>query len=264
MRVAVGVVCIAALSACANNEYWTKTGGSAEEFDRVLAGCHNQAFSLPKSQTPQINSPQAYSINTMRLGGAYVSTVQPYENPYQSLGNAFSSMSDSLANMAMKERFMDNCMVANGWKKQTKPQVSITEGVALSASEVAITEPVFAKIGADEKVYKGTATGYSNRTGTMKMISPSNEVCVGNFRYTSSLGGNGTLICDHGDSASINFTKISTTSGRIAGYGSGTSNTGSPILFVYGIDEIEGAKYLKMTPFPFLTPPKHMDSPLNK
>lgn len=63
------------------------------------------------------------------------------------MADAFSSLGDTLANIAIKENFMENCMVAKGWRK-------------LEKNAVASTVSAYAIVGSKKAVYEGSATGY--------------------------------------------------------------------------------------------------------
>ena len=214
------------VAGCAETTYWVKPGGNQFQFDSEQAGCHNQAYFLPQVKTEK--STPGYQIETTRFGSSYYSTVTPYSNPYQNLADAFISLGDTFENIAIKEQFMENCMVAKGWRRVDK-------------NAIALTVSAYAIVGSKKAAYEGSATGYPDHTGTIKMKSADGSVCVGNFRYTHSRGGNGLVRCDDGASAKITFTAITNSSG----YGSGTSNQGEVVKFVYGLEGEEKDKFLK-------------------
>ncbi len=168
------------LAGCAQTTYWAKSGGTTGEFDRAQAACHNQAFFLPKVQFETTET--GYLMNTQAIGaGFYTSTITPYKAPYQNLADGFFSMSAAFEEIGRKEIFIENCMVANGWTK-------------VDEAAVALTVSVYARIGPDEEVYEGTATGYPDHTGTMKLKNATGNGCVGSFRYISDWVGNGSVI----------------------------------------------------------------------
>lgn len=146
----------------------------------------------------------------------------PYTVPYQSLGGAEG------ASPTEKERRLEQCMVANGWKKT-------------NTNAVALTEPVYARIGSKKITHKGIATGYLDRTGTMKMKTESGEECVGSLRYLTNWTGDGSFRCDDGDSAKIKFQGIS----GFSGYGGGVTKRGLVFKFVYGVEPEDIQPYLK-------------------
>jgi len=148
-------------------------------------------------------------------------------NPYATMGYGLMALGDALQNMAIKEQFLDNCMIANGWKPTTKEEVSITV-------------ETHAVVGSSPKSYQGTATGYLGGHGIIDVISADNNQCVGTFRYTQPGKGNGILRCSDGDSAEITFNALSKTSG----YGEGISKKGQTIRFVYGVDGTARDKFL--------------------
>jgi hypothetical protein len=183
---------------------------------------------LPKT-THQASPPSYYGSAQVTPSGYINYSLAPYKNPYQSMGDAFGSLSATFADLAAREQFLANCLVANGWRQA-------------SSTDLALTVSAFALVGEKEIAYEGSATGYPDRTGTIKMISKAGNVCVGNFRYTSAYGGTGLVRCDDGDSANVSFTAVSNSSG----YGSGKSGQGEVVRFVYGMEGEDRAKYLKV------------------
>lgn len=170
-----------------------------------------------------------YHIDTMPIGNSYYSTVTPYSNPYQDLANAFASLGDTLHNRAIKEKFVENCMITRGWRKVEK-------------DKLAVTVSAYALVGQKNTVYEGSATGFPDGTGTLKMKSKEGHVCGGHFRYTDSVGGSGLVRCDDGASAKFTFKAITT----LSGYGSGKSNQNELVRFVYGLDGEKRDKYLNL------------------
>lgn len=218
-----------ALAGCTQTTYWTKPGGNQAEFDTLQASCHRQAYSLPQSVAPVKES--GYQVRTF-VGGGYVnSIVTPYQSPYQSLSDGFYSLSSSLDNIVRREKFVENCIISNGWRKIQKEKLSVTS-------------TVYATVGQTGEIYEGEATGYLDMTGTIKIKSASGNGCAGNFRYTSSLGGDGLVRCDDGQSAEITFKSLS----NLSGYGEGTTDEGHLVRFTYGLDAKEREKYLPLLP----------------
>ncbi len=211
---------------CGETTYWTKFDGSPDEFDRTQVACHNKTYSLP--QTKHEGSQPDYQMKTQFIGNDAYPIIAPYNVPYQNLGDAFGSLVATFDDIARKELLFEKCMVANDWKK-------------MSLNAVALTEPVFAKVGPEMIIYEGIATGYLDRTGSIKMKNDSGNVCVGSLRYTTNWTGDGSMRCDNGDSAKIEFQGISS----FSGYGAGTTSKGFQIKFVYGIEEEKIHRYLK-------------------
>lgn len=227
------VIMTIALVGCGTAKYFVKQGGSIDEFDRTLAACHNQAYLLPQNQMTNPLPPGAfapsYQIQSTVLPatGMVNTTVTPFMNPYATIGYGLMVVGDALQKMAIREQFLENCMVANGWKPTTKEEVSITVSTR-------------ALVGDNATVYRGTTTGYLGGHGTIDVISGDNHQCVGTFRYTRPGAGNGVLRCDDGDSAAIEFSSVTKTSG----YGSGKSKSGKAVRFVYGMDDLDADAYL--------------------
>src|SRR5258705_11318959 len=65
------------------------------------------------------------------------------------------------------------------------------------------TAPVIAMLHHD--LFSGTATGYMNGTGTIKVVSNVNEFlrCTGSFRYTGVKVGTGHVTCNDGTAADL-------------------------------------------------------------
>ncbi len=212
--------------ACGETTYWTKYGGSPDEFDGTQVACHNRAYSLPR--TKHEGSQPDYRMKTEFLGNDTSPITAPYKVPYQNLSDAFGSLIATDDDIARKELLFEKCMVANDWVK-------------ISVSAVALTEPVIAEFGPDMIVYEGIATGHLDRTGAIKMKNDSGGVCVASLRYTANWTGDGSMRCANGDSARIKFQGISS----LSGYGTGTTSKGIRIKFVYGVEEEELHRYLK-------------------
>lgn len=222
-----------ALAGCSSSKYFVKQGGSIDEFDRTLAACHNQAYLLPQNQMqnplpPGVFAP-SYQIQSAIVPGTGMvnTTATPFMNPYATIGYGLMVMGDALQNMAIREQFLENCMIANGWKPTTKEEVSITVSTR-------------ALVGDNSTVYRGTTTGYLGGHGTIDVISADNHQCVGTFRYTKPGAGTGVLRCDDGDSAAIEFLSVTKTSG----YGFGKSKSGQDVRFAYGMDDLSADAYL--------------------
>ena len=231
MYIKQGFLSIAAslcLAGCAQTTYWVKPGGNQPLFDKMQAECHNQAFFLPRNSTNQQSAP-SYRVDTIAASGSRMalSTVTPYRTPYQNMGDAFGNLAAAFDNIARTEMFVENCMVANGWSK-------------LSEAQMSLSVTVYGRVGSAGGIYEGTATGYPDRTGTLKLKNSANNVCVGTFRYVTSSYGTGIVRCDDGDSVETTFSALS----NMSGYGSGTSKNGLPVRFVYGLEGDQRERYL--------------------
>ena len=227
IKKALVIAAICMLSACAKTTYWQKAGGNQYMFDQEQADCHTKAFFLPqkKYESP---TPYSYQMNTTFTNNIYNTTIMPYKNPYQGMADAFGSLGATLHNIEQREQFMESCMKAKGWQQ-------------IEESALSITVAAHAVLDGGKETYEGTATGYADRTGTIKMKNSAGNLCVGNFRYTHDSGGDGLVRCDDGQSAAINFTAITQTSG----FGSGTSNQGKEVKFTYGLEPDQREQYLK-------------------
>jgi hypothetical protein len=216
------------LTGCAQTTYWVKPDGNQALFDRMQAECHNQAFLLPRNSTNQQSAP-SYRVDTISTSGSSLalSTVTPYRTPYQNMGDAFGNLAAAFDNIARTEMFVENCMVANGWSK-------------LSDTQMSLSVAIYGKVGSAGGIYEGSATGYPDRTGTLKLKNAANNVCVGTFRYISSSYGTGIVRCDDGDTVETTFSALT----NMSGYGSGTSKNGLPVRFVYGLEGELRDKYL--------------------
>ena len=223
------VLAVVFLAGCAQTSYWLKDGGSQDEFNRTQASCHNDAYFLPKSSSPQ--SQPSYRVTAqVDPFGVVRASATPYKSPYQTLGDGLSSFADAMDNIARREVFVRNCMVANGWKQ-------------IAASEVSSTLEIFARVGVNPHTeYTGKATGYLDGSGTITLQSAQKSLCVGTFKYDATFtGGTGVVRCDDGDSAQVIFTKLTNSSG----FGGGTSTLGKPVRFVYGVPSEMREKYLQ-------------------
>jgi len=105
--------------------------------------------------------------------------------------------------------------------------------------------------------FDGIAVGYLDRTGTIDMQSADGVNCTGEFRYTGTRTGIGSLTCSNGEKAKIQFTAL----GAASGYGYGTSSSGYPIAFTFGLSEEHGKQYLKLSDeFAASQPKKRIDT----
>lgn len=232
--VAITIAACFALGGCAQSTFWLKNGGTQEEFNRTQASCHNEAYFLPRAQTPQSQPSYRITANVSPYGQVNA-TATPFKAPYQALGDGLNSMADAFDNIARHETFIRNCMLANGWRQAT-------------ASDISLTVDTYARVGINPTVdYDGKATGYLDGAGTINITSRDNNQCVGTFKYNEMrTAGTGIVRCDDGDSAEISFSPINKTSG----FGGGVSAGGKPIRFVYGVP------YDKREPFLFMNTDK--------
>jgi hypothetical protein len=103
------------------------------------------------------------------------------------------------------------------------------------------TAPVLAILADD--LFTGEAVGYLDRTGKIEVTSSVSPTlrCVGEFRYTGSSVGRGTMQCNDGNNAQFQFNSLS----ALSGYGFGNSSRG-PMSFTYGLTVEEAKSYLRL------------------
>ncbi|MBI3199543.1 MAG: trypsin-like peptidase domain-containing protein [Rhodospirillales bacterium] len=99
---------------------------------------------------------------------------------------------------------------------------------------------VFGIVGDEDDLYTGSATGYLDRSGTIELKNAAGNRCSGDFVYGVGLTGRGLIACDDGQRAAISFTGLS----PMSGFGSGTSSSGRPVAFTYGLSREQSARYL--------------------
>ncbi|WP_316979779.1 S1C family serine protease [Shumkonia mesophila] len=112
--------------------------------------------------------------------------------------------------------------------------------VALGLAACSVTEPVIGLVGNAGERYDGTATGYMDRTGTITMANTTGGLCTGGFHYTGAKIGVGTLTCNDGRRATIQFQAITS----LSGFGYGVTDDGEPIRFTYGLSEEQSRPHL--------------------
>jgi S1-C subfamily serine protease len=99
---------------------------------------------------------------------------------------------------------------------------------------------VYGVVGDENDLYTGSATGFVDRSGTIELKNAKGNVCKGDFKYGQGLRGAGIIGCDDGQTAHIVFNGLS----AMSGYGVGTSSTGRPVAFTYGLSREQSARYL--------------------
>lgn len=118
----------------------------------------------------------------------------------------------------------------------------LAAGIFLLAAGCSVTTEVYGVVGEENDIYSGQATGYQDGTGKIELHNATGARCVGQFANSTGKSGHGLLSCSDGQRAAIQYTTLSMTSG----YGFGTSNTGRPVKFFYGMTPQMGAKYIGM------------------
>lgn len=99
---------------------------------------------------------------------------------------------------------------------------------------------VYGIVGDENDLYTGSATGYLDRSGTIELRNAKGNRCSGDFTYVGTLRGQGIIGCDDGQTATIVFNGLS----AMSGYGIGTSSTGRPVAFTYGLSREQSTRYL--------------------
>jgi hypothetical protein len=116
--------------------------------------------------------------------------------------------------------------------------------LALLASGCA-TATVYGVVGDEDDLYTGSAIGYMTRSGTIELRNSQGNSCKGDFAYYRGvLAGHGIIGCDDGQRATIRFIGLS----PLSGYGRGTSSTGRPVAFTYGMSREQSVLYLGLRP----------------
>lgn len=94
-----------------------------------------------------------------------------------------------------------------------------------------------------DDMFSGMAVGYIDRTGTINMQSVLDDSvsCIGQFHYTGSRIGIGTIQCNDGSSGDFQFHSLSS----LSGYGLGKSSRG-PLSFTFGLTPEEAQQHLIM------------------
>lgn len=92
----------------------------------------------------------------------------------------------------------------------------------------AMTVPVNGQVQNSGETFSGTATGYTDGGGTLKIVSSGGAVCAGNFVYVTPREGEGVFNCDDGRSGPFQFVSTGT---RGTGYG---DLGGSRLTFTFG------------------------------
>lgn len=91
-----------------------------------------------------------------------------------------------------------------------------------------MTLPVQGQVQNSTETFSGTATGYLDGGGNLKIVSSKGAVCEGNFVYTSSREGKGIFHCDDKRSGPFEFVSTGTR-------GTGTGDLGGErFIFTFG------------------------------
>lgn len=91
-----------------------------------------------------------------------------------------------------------------------------------------MTLPVKGQVQESEETFSGTATGYSDGSGVLKIVSSLGAVCTGNFVYVTRREGSGVFTCDDKRSGPFEFVSTGTR-------GTGRGNLGGQrFIFTFG------------------------------
>jgi hypothetical protein len=93
------------------------------------------------------------------------------------------------------------------------------------------------------ELFTGTAKGHLDGAGTITIHSQKDPAltCSGQFTSSAELGGQGTLLCSDGSSATYKFQRLTI----YRGHGTGRFSRG-PMSFTYGITAEKAVPYLEL------------------
>lgn len=100
--------------------------------------------------------------------------------------------------------------------------------LALVLSGCSMTLPVSGQMQSGDESFTGTATGYSDGGGNLRIVSSRGRTCDGNFVYVTGRNGEGVFTCSDGQSGPFTFVSTGT-----RGTGTGTIG-GKPFTFTFG------------------------------
>lgn len=104
----------------------------------------------------------------------------------------------------------------------------LTCALCLVLSGCGMTLPLKGQTTSGDETFVGKATGYAGGGGTLELTSSKGRKCTGTFVYVTRRNGEGTFVCQNGQSGS--FTFVST---GIFGTGTGTIG-GTSFTFTFG------------------------------
>jgi hypothetical protein len=97
-----------------------------------------------------------------------------------------------------------------------KTSIALLSLTALVLQACSMTLPVKGQVQNSTEVFSGTATGYLDGGGILKIVSSVGAVCEGNFVYVNSRQGEGVFTCNDNRSGPFQFVSTGT---RGTGYG---------------------------------------------
>lgn len=98
----------------------------------------------------------------------------------------------------------------------------------LFMSACSMTLPVKGRMTDGSESFTGTATGYMDGGGNLKIVSNRGRTCTGDFVYVTGKNGEGVFTCDDGNSGPFTFVSTGT-----RGTGTGTIG-GQDFTFTFG------------------------------
>jgi len=98
----------------------------------------------------------------------------------------------------------------------------------LLLSACSLTLPVNGQMADGTETFTGTATGEIDGAGVLSITSSAGRTCTGSFVYVTARTGEGTFICDDGQSGPFSFVSTGT-----RGTGTGTIG-GKRMTFTFG------------------------------
>jgi hypothetical protein len=113
MRIMILILACLFVAGCAE-KVWTKPGASNADFYRTKAACEMGAAGIPQP-AQQAPNPAYYTGNTTCYGSSCRTTITPGPD-YSGLAN----LGAAIGHLAAKQRYLDNCLIANGWSEASK------------------------------------------------------------------------------------------------------------------------------------------------
>lgn len=113
-----------------------------------------------------------------------------------------------------------------GWRLLHKRWAAALMPLTLSACSM--TLPVKGLVQNSDETFTGTATGYADGGGDLKVTSSKGAICQGNFVYVTARNGEGVFNCSDGRLGPFSFVSTGT-----RGTGHGTLG-GQALTFTFG------------------------------